>query len=150
MFERFTDNARHVIVLSQEEARKLHHNYIGTEHLLLGLIDVGDGLGVGVLRSLNADPQVVADQVKELVGQGQASTAEGQHIPFTPNAKKTLELSLSEARGLNHDYIGTEHLLLAMLRLGEGPAYEVLTARGVDLDTARAEVTKLLHEHGAR
>jgi ATP-dependent Clp protease ATP-binding subunit ClpA len=146
MFERFTDRARRVVVQAQVEARELQHNYIGTEHVLLGLISLDEGLAVHVLRSLNVDTQALAEQVREQVGRGKSTPPVGQHIPFTPRAKKTLELSLREALQLKHDYIGTEHLLLGILHEGEGTAAEVLISRGVDLDTARAQVRKLLAE----
>src|ERR1700733_181792 len=146
MFERFTDRARRVVVQAQIEARELQHNYIGTEHILLGLISLDEGLAVHVLRSLNVDTRALAEQVRDQVGRGKSTPHPGQHIPFTPRAKKTLELSLREALQLKHDYIGTEHLLLGILHEGEGTAAEVLIARGVDLDTARAQVWKLLAE----
>jgi ATP-dependent Clp protease ATP-binding subunit ClpA len=146
MFERFTDRARRVVVQAQAEARELQHNYIGTEHLLLGLISLDEGLALHVLRSLNVDTRALAEQVRDQVGRGKTTPPPGQHIPFTPRAKKTLELSLREALQLKHDYIGTEHLLLGILHEGEGTAAEVLIARGVDLDTARAQVRKLLAE----
>jgi hypothetical protein len=148
MFERFTDKARRVVVQAQVEARELRHNYIGTEHLLLGLTTLDEGLAIRVLRGLNVDPQALADQVKVRVGQFDESVTAAERIPFTPMAKKLLELSLREALQLKHDYIGTEHLLLAMLYQGEGVAYEVLDASGVDLETARAAVTQLLGERG--
>jgi ATP-dependent Clp protease ATP-binding subunit ClpC len=145
MFERFTERARRVVVQAQVEARELQHNYIGTEHLLLGLTQMDESLAVHVLRSLDVDPQVVAEEVRDRVGHGKA-VPRAEHIPFTPAAKKTLELGLREALLLKHDYIGTEHLLLAILHQGEGPAAEVLVANGVDLDTARARVEELLGE----
>jgi ATP-dependent Clp protease ATP-binding subunit ClpC len=148
MFERFTDKARRVVVQAQHEARELRHTFIGTEHLLLGLLHQDDGLAVHVLRSLDVDPQAVADQVKELAGQGHESVIVSDHIPFTPQAKKTLELALREAQRLQHDYIGTEHLLLGILRDGEGVAFQALDIHGIDLDTARHQVRKLLRERG--
>jgi hypothetical protein len=147
MFERFTDRARRVVVQAQVEAKELRHNYIGTEHLLLGLIDIEEGLAVRVLRSLNVDPEAVADQVRDQVGHGEQPIAEARHIPFTPTAKETLELALREALQLKHTYIGTEHLLLGILSQGEGAAAEVLIANGVHLETARTQVSMLLREH---
>jgi ATP-dependent Clp protease ATP-binding subunit ClpA len=144
MFERFTERARSVVVQAQVEARELGHRHIGTEHLLLGVIQQGEGLAIRVLISLNVDSQAMADQVKELVGHGENPLPPSGHIPFTPPAKKTLELALREALQLKHDYIGSEHILLGLIAEGQGPAYQVLTANGVDLDTARAEVTKQL------
>jgi len=147
MFERFTDKARLVVVRAQGQAAQLQHSYVGPEHILLGLVATDNGLAVRVLRVLDTDPQAVADQVRELVGHGGSPLPDGTHIPFTPAAKKLLELSLQESRRLEHNYIGTEHLLLALLRQGEGPAYQVLAAHGIDLDTARAQVVRLLSEY---
>jgi ATP-dependent Clp protease ATP-binding subunit ClpC len=145
MFERFTDRARRVIVLAQEEARLLQHNYIGTEHMLLGLLSEGDGLAARVLRDLEIDLDALGEEVKTLVGRGKS--APSGHIPFTPPAKKSLELSLRESLQLGHDYIGTEHLLLGILHQGEGPAARVLVQRGVDLDTVRGRVAELTAQH---
>ena len=114
MFERFTDRARRVVVLAQEEARMLNHNYIGTEHILLGLIHEGEGVAAKALESLGISLEAVRQQVEEIIGQGQQ--APSGHIPFTPRAKKVLELSLREALQLGHNYIGTEHLLMGILR----------------------------------
>src|SRR5437899_1639275 len=118
MFERFTDRARRVVVLAQEEARMLNHNYIGTEHILLGLIHEGEGVAAKALESLGISLEGVRQQVEEIIGQGQQ--APSGHIPFTPRAKKVLELSLREALQLGHNYIGTEHILLGLIREGEG------------------------------
>src|SRR6266540_2944549 len=118
VFERFTDRARRVVVLAQEEARMLNHNYIGTEHILLGLVRERDGVAAKALESLNISLEAVRQQVKEIIGQGQAVPR--GHIPFTPRAKKVLELSLREALQLGHNYIGTEHILLGLIREGEG------------------------------
>ena len=120
MFERFTDRARRVVVLAQEEARMLNHNYIGTEHILLGLIHEGEGVAAKALESLSISLDGVREQVQEIIGQGQQ--APSGHIPFTPRAKKVLELSLREALQLGHNYIGTEHILLGLIREGEGVA----------------------------
>src|SRR5436190_895863 len=124
MFERFTDRARRVVVLAQEEARMLNHNYIGTEHILLGLIHEGEGVAAKSLESLGISLEGVRSQVEEIIGQGQQ--APSGHIPFTPRAKKVLELSLREALQLGHNYIGTEHILLGLIREGEGVAAPVL------------------------
>jgi ATP-dependent Clp protease ATP-binding subunit ClpC len=145
MFERFTDRARRVVVLAQEEARRLDHNYIGTEHLLLGLIREGEGVASLALGSLGISLEAVRSQVEEIIGRGQA--APGGHIPFTPRAKKVLELSLREALQLGHDYIGTEHILLGLIREGEGVAAQVLQKMGGDLNRVRQQVIQLLEGH---
>jgi ATP-dependent Clp protease ATP-binding subunit ClpC len=142
MFERFTDRARRVVVLAQEEARMLNHNYIGTEHILLGLIHEGEGVAAKALESLNISLDAVRDQVQEIIGQGQAAPT--GHIPFTPRAKKVLELSLREALQLGHNYIGTEHILLGLIREGEGVAAQVLQKLGADLNRVRQTVIQLL------
>ena len=133
MFERFTDRARRVVVLAQDEAKALNHNYIGTEHLLLGLISEGEGVAAKALESLDISLEAVRAQVEEIIGHG-TSTPTG-HIPFTPRAKKVLELSLREALQMNHSYIGTEHILLGLIREGEGVAAQVLIRLGADLNT---------------
>ena len=142
MFERFTDRARRVVVLAQEEARMLSHNYIGTEHILLGLIHEGDGIAAKALESLGVSLEAVRAQVEEIIGQGQQ--APSGHIPFTPRAKKVLELSLREALQLGHNYIGTEHILLGLIREGEGVAAQVLHKLGADLNRVRQQVIQLL------
>ncbi|MBU6144284.1 MAG: AAA family ATPase, partial [Acidobacteria bacterium] len=142
MFEKFTDKARRVVVLAQEEAKSLNHNYIGTEHILLGLIHEGEGVAAKALEALGISQEAVRDQVKEIIGQGQ-STPNG-HIPFTPRAKKVLELSLREALQLGHSYIGTEHLLLGLIKEGEGVAAQVLTKLGADSNRVRAQVQQML------
>src|SRR5215217_6178818 len=142
MFERFTDRARRVVVLAQEEARMLSHNYIGTEHILLGLIHEGDGIAAKALESLGISLEGVRAQVEEIIGQGQQ--APSGHIPFTPRAKKVLELSLREALELGHNYIGTEHILLGLIREGEGVAAQVLQKLGADLNRVRQQVIQLL------
>jgi len=142
MFERFTDRARRVVVLAQEEARMLNHNYIGTEHILLGLIHEGEGVAAKALESLNISLEAVRSQVEEIIGQGQAAPT--GHIPFTPRAKKVLELSLREALQLGHNYIGTEHILLGLIREGEGVAAQVLQKLGADLNRVRQQVIQLL------
>src|SRR6187431_3539687 len=142
MFERFTDRARRVVVLAQEEARMLNHNYIGTEHILLGLIHEGEGVAAKALESLNISLEAVRQQVEEIIGQGQQ--APSGHIPFTPRAKKVLELSLREALQLGHSYIGTEHILLGLIREGEGVAAQVLNKLGADLNRVRQQVIQLV------
>jgi len=142
LFERFTDRARRVVVLAQEEARLLSHSYIGTEHILLGLIHEGEGVAAKALESLNITLDAVRAQVEEIIGQGGSSPT--GHIPFTPRAKKVLELSLREALQLGHNYIGTEHILLGLLREGEGVATQVLVKLGADLARVRQQVIQLL------
>src|SRR5881392_3131720 len=142
MFERFTDRARRVVVLAQEEARMLNHNYIGTEHILLGLIHEGEGVAAKALESLGISLEAVRNQVEEIIGQGGSSPS--GHIPFTPRAKKVLELSLREALQLGHNYIGTEHILLGLIREGEGVAAQVLVKLGADLSRVRQQVIQLL------
>jgi Clp amino terminal domain, pathogenicity island component/UvrB/uvrC motif len=142
MFERFTDRARRVVVLAQEEARMLNHNYIGTEHLLLGLIHEGEGVAARALEAMGISLEVVRLQVEEIIGQGQE--APSGHIPFTPRAKKVLELSLREATQLGHEHIGTEHILLGLVREGDGVAAQVLVKLGADLNRVRQQVIGLL------
>jgi len=142
MFERFTDRARRVVVLAQEEARMLNHNYIGTEHILLGLIHEGEGVAAKALEGMDISLEAVRAQVEEIIGQGQQ--APSGHIPFTPRAKKVLELSLREALQLGHNYIGTEHILLGLIREGEGVAAQVLVKLGADLNRVRQQVIQLL------
>src|SRR6266705_5568715 len=142
MFERFTDRARRVVVLAQEEARLLNHNYIGTEHILLGLIHEGEGVAAKALESLGISLEAVRAQVEEIIGEGQ--TAPTGHIPFTPRAKKVLELSLREALQLGHNYIGTEHILLGLIREGEGVAAQVLAGLGADPTRVRAATLNVL------
>ena len=142
MFERFTDRARRVVVLAQDEARELGHAYIGTEHLLLGLFREEGGVAAKALTSLGVSPEEIRGQILEVVG-----TGEGQppgHIPFTPRAKKILELGLREARQLGHSYIGTEHILLGIVREGEGVAAQVLQAQGLSLVVVRRAVAETL------
>ena len=142
MFERFTDRARRVAVLAQEEARMLHHDHIGTEHILLGLIREGEGVAAKALESLGISLEAVRQHVGEITGQGQQ--APSGHIPFTPRAKKVLELSLREALQLGHNYIGTEHILLGLIREGEGVAAQVLVKLGADPSRIRQQVIQLL------
>jgi ATP-dependent Clp protease ATP-binding subunit ClpA len=142
MFERFTDRARRVVVLAQEEARLLNHNYIGTEHILLGLAHEGQGVAAKALESLGISLEAVRAQVEEIIGQGQSAPT--GHIPFTPRAKKVLELSLREAKQLGHNYVGTEHILLGLVREGEGVAAQVLVELGADLSRVRQQVIQVL------
>src|ERR1700678_4275577 len=148
MFERFTDRARRVVVLAQEEARMLNHNYIGTEHILLGLIHEGEGVAAKALESLGISLDAVRQQVEEIIGQGQQ--APSGHIPFTPRAKKVLELSLREALQLGHNYIGTEHILLGLIREGDGVAARVLVSLGADLAKVRQQVIQQLSGYQGR
>src|SRR5215469_18356257 len=147
MFERFTDRARRVVVLAQEEARMLDHGYIGTEHLLLGLIHEGDGVAARSLETMGINLDGVRQQVEEIIGRGKEPAA--GHIPFTPRAKRVLELSLRESGQLGHNYIGTEHILLGLVREGEGVAAQVLVKLGADLNRVRQMVIQLLDAHGA-
>ena len=142
MFERFTDRARRVVVLAQEEARLLNHNYIGTEHLLLGLIREHDGIAAKAIESFHITLEQVRADVEEIIGPGQAAPA--GHIPFTPRAKKVLELSLREALQLAHNFIGTEHLLLGLIHESEGVATEILEKRGASLERVRQTVIQLI------
>ena len=142
MFERFTDQARRVLVLAQEEARLLSHSFIGTEHILLGLIHEGEGVAAKALESLGISLEAVREKVEETIGP--AGSAPTGSPPFTPRAKKVLELSLREALQLGHNYIGTEHMLLGLVREGEGVAAQVLVSLGADLSRVRPEVLQLL------
>jgi ATP-dependent Clp protease ATP-binding subunit ClpA len=142
MFERFTDRARRVVILAQEEARMLDHGYIGTEHLLLGLIHEGKGVAAKALESLGLSLEAVRQQVEAITGRGQQEPA--GHIPFTPRAKKVLDLSLGEAAQLGSDYIGTEHILLGLLRVGDGVAAQVLVRPGADLNRVRQQVIQFV------
>jgi ATP-dependent Clp protease ATP-binding subunit ClpC len=146
MFERFTERARRVVVHAQEEARELNHNYIGTEHLLLGLMREQESAGARALQELEISQDAVREQVVQIVGRGKQ--APSGHIPFTPRAKKVLELSLREALQLSHDYIGTEHILLGLIREGEGVAAQVLTNLGGELSRVRAKVIELIPAAG--
>src|SRR6056300_485231 len=146
MLERFTDRARRVVVLAQEEARRLNHNYIGTEHILLGLIQEGEGHAAKALEELSINIDSVRSEVIEIIGEGQQSPS--GHIPFTPRAKKVLELSLREALQLGHNYIGTEHILLGLIREGEGVAAQVLKKLGAELSQVRQTVIKLISSSG--
>jgi ATP-dependent Clp protease ATP-binding subunit ClpC len=146
MFQRFTDRARRVVVLAQHEARTLDHGYIGTEHILLGLIDEGQGVAATALTSMGISLDEMRQAVQDTIGRGAEPLPESGHIPFTPRAKKVLELSLRESQQLGHSYIGTEHILLALIR-EEGVGAQLLAGAGVDLDRARQQVIELLHGH---
>jgi ATP-dependent Clp protease ATP-binding subunit ClpA len=148
MFERFTDRSRRVVVLAQEEARMLNHNYIGTGHILLGLIRESDGLAARALESLGISLDAVRQQVEEIIGRGQE--APSGPVPFTPRAKKVLALSLRESLQLGHNYIGTEHILLGLLREGDGVAAQVLVRLGADLNRVRQQVIQLLHGYSVQ
>jgi hypothetical protein len=142
MLERFTDRARRVVKLAEEEARRLNHNYIGTEHILLGLIREGEGVAAKALESLGISLDAVRQQVEEIIGQGQQAPFDV--IPFTPRSKKVLELSLRESQQLGHNYIGTEHILLGLIREGDGVAAQVLVKLGADLNRVRQQVIQLI------
>ena len=142
MLERFTDRAQRVVKLAEEEARMLDHNYIGTEHILLGLLREGEGVAAKALESLGISPQAVREQVEEIIGRGQQAPFDV--IPFTPRSKKVLELSLRESQQLGHNYIGTEHILLGLIREGDGVAAQVLVKLGADLNRVRQQVIQLI------
>jgi ATP-dependent Clp protease ATP-binding subunit ClpC len=144
MFERFTDRARRVMVLAQEEARMLNHNFIGTEHILLGIIQEGQGVGASALQSVGIILAAVRQQVEQIIGRGDQEPS--RHIQFTPRAKKVFEFSLRESQQLGHDYIGTEHILLGLIREGEGVAAQVLVRLGADVNRVR-QVIELPHGH---
>jgi ATP-dependent Clp protease ATP-binding subunit ClpC len=144
MFDRFTDRSRHVIVVAQEEARRLGHDWMGADHILLGLIHEDRSLGAKTLRSLGIPLDAVREQVLEIIGQGER--APSGYISFTPRAKRVLELSVREAQQMGHQHIGTEHLLLGLVREGESPAAQVLVSFGADLDRVRRQVVVLLSE----
>jgi ATP-dependent Clp protease ATP-binding subunit ClpC len=149
MFERFTDRAQRAVVLAQEEARMLNHDHIGSEHLLLGLAHERDGVAARALTSLGITEEAVRQRVEEIVGRGKRAP-QATHIPFAPPAKKAMELSLREALQLGHNYIGTEHLLLGLIRQGEGPAAEALARLGAEPAAVRRQVIKLLHREQER
>jgi ATP-dependent Clp protease ATP-binding subunit ClpC len=143
MFQRFTDRARRVVVLAQQEARTLDHDYIGTEHFLLGLIHEGQGIAARALASMGISLEEMRQAVRDTIGRGAQPLPESGHIPFTPEAKKVLELSLREAMELGAGYIGTEHILLALIR-EEGAGAQLLAQAGIDLNRARQQVIELL------
>ncbi|HWJ13148.1 MAG TPA: Clp protease N-terminal domain-containing protein, partial [Gemmatimonadaceae bacterium] len=140
----FTERTRKVLGMAREEASRLRHEYVGTEHILLGLIREGDGVAATVLQNLNIDLDDMAFMVEQTVRKGPLGTSTGPDLPYTSRAKKVLELSMSNARDLNHSYVGTEHLLLGLLAEQKGIAAQVLTDRGVTLDTACAETLRIL------
>ena len=143
MFNRFTERARKVILLAKEEAKRFNHDYIGTEHILLGLVREGEGVAAAVLASFGLSPDKIRIEVEKLVQPGPATVVSGD-LPFTPKAKKVIELSMDEARSLGHNYVGTEHLLLGLIKEGEGVASQVLMNLGLELDKVREEVMNLL------
>src|SRR5688572_23911740 len=140
----FTDRVRKVLQMAREEAARLHHEYVGTEHILLGLIREGEGVAAAVLTNLNVDLDDIQQKIEETVKKGKAAAAPGPDLPYTSRAKKVLELAMTEARELNHSYVGTEHLLLGLLREEKGIAAQVLTDAGVTLEQSRAETLRLL------
>ena len=140
----FTERVRKVLAMAREEAARLHHEYVGTEHILLGLIREGEGVAATVLQNLNVELDEIQQKIEETVKKGKAGQASGPDLPYTSRAKKVLELAMSEARELNHSYVGTEHLLLGLLREEKGIAAQVLTDAGVNLDAARAETLRIL------
>src|SRR5437762_2148871 len=140
----FTDRVRKVLQMAREEAARLHHEYVGTEHILLGLIREGEGVAAAVLTNLNVDLEEIQQKIEETVKKGKAAAAAGPDLPYTSRAKKVLELAMSEARELNHSYVGTEHLLLGLLREEKGIAAQVLTDAGVNLEAARTETLRIL------
>jgi ATP-dependent Clp protease ATP-binding subunit ClpC len=142
MFEKFTDRARLAVVHAQEEAIQLNHNYIGTEHILLGLIREGDGVAAKALAALGISLEAARQEVEAIIGRGTEQPS--AHIPFTPRSKKVLELAWGEAHELSHEHIGTGHILLGLIREGDGVAAQVLVRRGIDLDRARQQVIQLL------
>lgn len=144
MFERFTERARRVVLLAQEEAKRLNHSAVGTEHILLGIIREGEGVASKTLESLNISPGRLRAEIESAIGRGDRAPYE--EVAFTPRAKSVLELALDEARRLGHNYIGTEHLLLGLIREGEGVAARVLEGMGADLERVRAQVVYLLGE----
>jgi ATP-dependent Clp protease ATP-binding subunit ClpC len=148
MFELFTDRARRIVVYAQEEARLLDHSYVGTEHILLGLIREGEGIAVEALDAQGIGLETVRQQTEELIGRGPHPLPKGR-IPFTPRAKKVLELAFSESRQMGHSHIGTEHILLGLVREGEGVAAQVLSRLGADLTRLRAQVLRLLADQAS-
>ncbi|MCX7704296.1 MAG: NDP-hexose 4-ketoreductase, partial [Planctomycetota bacterium] len=149
MFDKFTDRARRVMQLARAEAVRLNHDYIGTEHILLGLIEEGSGVAANVLKNLGIDLQRIRQEVERLVSSGSSSSVPSGQIPFTPRAKKVLEFAVDEATSLGHNYIGTEHLLLGLLRETGGKAAQVLVNLGIRLNEVREEVLSLLGARGA-
>src|SRR5216110_3126677 len=142
----FTDRVRKVLQMAREEAARLHHEYVGTEHILLGLIREGEGVAAAVLTNLNVDLEEIQQKIEETVKKGKATQPVGPDLPYTSRAKKVLELAMSEAREINHSYVGTEHLLLGLLREEKGIAAQVLTDKGITLAKARDEMISVLGE----
>ncbi|MEP6905365.1 MAG: Clp protease N-terminal domain-containing protein, partial [Gemmatimonadales bacterium] len=140
----FTERVRKVLAMAREEAERLRHEYVGTEHILLGLIREGEGVAAAVLQSLNVDLDEIQQKIEDTVKKGKAAAATGPDLPYTSRAKKVLELAMAEARDLTHNYVGTEHLLLGLLREEKGIAAQVLTDAGINLDAARTETLRLL------
>src|SRR5437868_14075873 len=140
----FTERVRKVLAMAREEAARLHHEYVGTEHILLGLIREGEGVAAAVLQNLSVDLDEVQQKIEEQVKKGKAQAPTGPDLPYTSRAKKVLELAMAEARELNHSYVGTEHLLLGLLREEKGIAAKVLTEASVTLESARSETLRLL------
>src|SRR5947208_5480795 len=140
----FTERVRKVLAMAREEAARLHHEYVGTEHILLGLIREGEGVAAAVLQNLSVDLDEIQQKIEETVKKGKAAAATGPDLPYTSRAKKVLELAMGEARDLSHGYVGTEHLLLGLLREEKGIAAQVLSDAGVNLDAAKAETLRLL------
>src|SRR5450432_2292504 len=140
----FTERVRKVLAMAREEAARLHHEYVGTEHILLGLIRGGEGVAAAVLQNLSVDLDEIQQKIEETVKKGKAAQTTGPDLPYTSRAKKVLELAMMEARELNHSYVGTEHLLLGLLREEKGIAAQVLTDAGVTLEQSRAETLRLL------
>jgi len=145
----FTDRVRKVLQMAREEAARLHHEHVGTEHILLGLIREGEGVGAAVLINLTVDLEEISQRIEEMVKQGKAAASAGPDLPYTSRAKKVLEFAMSEARELNHRYVGTEHLLLGVLREEKGIGAQVLTDAGITLETARSEVLQVLGTKGS-
>ena len=143
----FTERVRKVLAMAREEAARLHHEYVGTEHILLGLIREGEGVAAAVLNNLSVDLEEIQQKIEETVKKGKAAQASGPDLPYTSRAKKVLELAMGEARELNHSYVGTEHLLLGLLREEKGIAAQVLSEAGVNLEAARAETLRLLQQY---
>jgi ATP-dependent Clp protease ATP-binding subunit ClpC len=144
MFERYTDRARRVVVLAQEEARDLGHNYVGTEHILLGLIHEGTGVAARALTALGVSLDEIRAQVEAIIGRGDLAHVQNGPIPFTPRTKKVLELAAREARELGHSYIGTEHLLLGLMREGDGVGAQILNSAGIEFSAVRHQIRELL------
>src|SRR5215211_2410604 len=140
----FTERVRKVLAMAREEAERLRHEYVGTEHILLGLIREGEGVAAAVLQNLSVDLDEIQQKIEDTVKKGKATAATGPDLPYTSRAKKVLELAMAEARDLTHNYVGTEHLLLGLLREEKGIAAQVLTDAGINLDAARAETLRLL------